>query len=473
MHPHRLFRRTRSFRHAGFPCLAVIFLGLGVPAVDPRSGWQVLVGCLFCAAWPWAVDRLRARGPGGGSERFERLAYTAESLTVAAALGWTSLPPLPALATVVCLLAGATALSGLRLLLPSLAAVGLGAWAGAALAPTLTLASTPAADTLAALLIVGFSLALGNASYRQARRLDHQRRTLAERSAALERLNGRMERYLPPSLRERLAHAPEASCRWERRWLSVAFVDLVGFTEVSERLEAEPLAAILDDYLGGLIRAAEAHGGEVSKLLGDGVLVVFGIHEDAGRRQRAAAALGFCRGVPELLTDLARHWRARGELVSLHMRAGVASGYCTLGDRGGADRLDFTLVGTPVNLASRLQSHARQDGVLADAATAALAESTFRLEPPRVLRLKGLGDVPAFPVDGGPCVDPPPPSAIVAAPPALPGREAHGEPAERTASAAVGQGLSQGLPGRTDALHADLAEPPGRQVHAGVSPGQR
>ena len=110
------------------------------------------------------------------------------------------------------------------------------------------------------------------------------------------------------------------------------------------------------------------------------------------------------------------------------MRTGVASGYCTLGDRGGPDRLDFTLVGSPVNLASRLQGQAEADGVLLDAATAALVESSFRLQPPRMLRLKGLGEVPAYALDTRPPrVDPPAPSAILPAPPVEPApRDADG-----------------------------------------------
>src|SRR5690606_37314905 len=116
------------------------------------------------------------------------------------------------------------------------------------------------------------------------------------------------------------------------------------------------------------IPAAEAGGGEVSKLLGDGVLVVFGLREPAERRDLVEAALTFCGELPALLAELAGRWRRRGEPVALQVRAGIASGFCTLGDRGGADRLDFTLIGPPVNLASRLQSHAGPGGVPLDEA---------------------------------------------------------------------------------------------------------
>ncbi|MFW6093061.1 MAG: adenylate/guanylate cyclase domain-containing protein [Pseudomonadota bacterium] len=389
----RFQARARPFRYAGFWTLGVVYL------IEPgRPMGQVVAAVGFCVTWPFVVDRLLTRVPGPQG-RVEQAGYVAECGVVAAVLTWAGVTALAGLATVVCLLAGATALAGWRLLLPAAAALLLGGWAGAA-APAAAgvAAGAPgsAVDALAMALILGFSLALAHVSFRQARRLAAQRLALAERSAELERLNRRMQRYLPPSLRHRLARDPEQPAAWERRWLTVVFVDLAGFTELSEVLDAEPLAEVLDEYLGALVPAAEERGGEVSKLLGDGVMVVFAARDEADRRTAVTGALAFCEALPALLTALAAGWRARGELVRLRTRAGVASGFCTVGDRGGAERLDFTLIGGPVNLASRLQAHAPLDGVLLDESSAALAEHARDFGPPRAVTLKGLGTVPAY-----------------------------------------------------------------------------
>jgi class 3 adenylate cyclase len=317
---------------------------------------------------------------------------------------------------VVCLLGGATALAGWRLLLGAAAALAAGAWGGAGLAPVLTPVSALAVDAGAMVLILGFALAMATQSFRQAQRLDAHRRALAERSAELERINRRMQRYLPRSLRDRVSRRPEEPCRWERRWLTVVFVDVAGFTELAELADAESLAAILDDYLAAMAEAAERCDGEVSKVLGDGVMVAFGM-QDAERRAAVAAALEFCLALPDLLRRLAGRWRERGDLVELQTRAGVASGYCTLGDRGGAARLDFTLIGPPVNLASRLQVQAAVGGVLVDAATAALAPADGPLGPRRYLPIKGLGRTPVHGL-----VDPSAPSVMVPAPSEHPSR---------------------------------------------------
>lgn len=397
-----LHQRTRPFRRGGLWLLSGACLLLAQPmlAGAARTPAQIAVGVGVCALWPWAADRWRAWGPSGDAVRFEMGTYVAECTFAGLVLGWVSVPPLLGFAAAVCLLAGATGLAGWRLLVPAAAGLLLGAVTGIALSPQLTAASTTGADLLAMALVLGHMLALAQMSFRQAQRLDGHRLSLAEKSAALERINRRMQRYLPPSLRERIVRAPEQPCDWERQWLTVAFVDLVGFTELSERLEPELLAAILDDYLAALIPAAERRGGEVSKLLGDGVLIVFGLRGGGDRRAAVDAALTFCRALPALLEHLAGRWRARGEPVALRMRAGIASGFCTLGDRGGAGRLDFTLIGSPVNLASRLQAHAGVNGVLLDEASAALSETGHCFEAPRLLQVKGLGATAAYALSG-------------------------------------------------------------------------
>ncbi len=393
-----LHQRARPFRRGGLWTLSLACVLLSGPAAAGlgRTPGQVAAAVGFCGLWPWAADRWRRVGPPGDAVAFEIRSFVAECAITGFVLAWASLPPQPAFAGTVCLLGGATALAGWRLTAAAAVALTLGAAVGARLAPELTTASSPGTDLMAALLVLVYVLALAHISFRQAQRLDAHRQSLVEKSAALTRINGRMQQYLPPSLRDRISRAPEQPCGWERRWLTVAFVDLVGFTELSERLEAERLAAMLDDYLAALIPAAECLGGEVSKLLGDGMLVVFGLGSDSDRRGAVDAALAFCSDLPERLTRLAGRWRARGEPMALCMRAGLASGLCTLGDRGGAGRLDFTLIGPPVNLASRLQAHAAVNRVLLDEASALLAEPRHRLEAPQTLAVKGVGAVPTY-----------------------------------------------------------------------------
>jgi class 3 adenylate cyclase len=388
-----LHRRARPFRYLSFWSMALVCaLLLGTP----REPVLLLLVGAACLAWPLCADRReRGRAPAaGGDARRVMRTHLLECAGTGILFGVVALPPLPASAAALALLAGVTAQAGWPLFCAALPVLGAAAAAGFALAPDRTTVSTVGADAVGAGFALAFGVALAQVSFRQALRLHARERSAAGRARRLESITVRMEPYLAPSLRARLQGDPAADgARRERRWLSVAFVDLAGFTPLAARVEAEPLAAMLDEYLAGVCELALRQGGEVTKVLGDGVLVAFGLDGPDDRRALATGAVRFCMAVPPLLERLAGDWRARGDLIELRMRAGVASGHCTVGDWGGAGYLDFTMIGGAVNLASRLQASAPEDGVLLDAATAALVERDCALGPPQVLEVRGIGTV--------------------------------------------------------------------------------
>jgi class 3 adenylate cyclase len=141
----------------------------------------------------------------------------------------------------------------------------------------------------------------------------------------------------------------------------------------------------------------EQRGGILRKFLGDGALIYF--PERAGsadeRWQCAVRCARLCLDLGSALHALSADWRRRGLSIDLVTRAGMASGYCAIGDWGCASRLDYTPIGTPVNLASRLQSLAPESGILLAANTAALlsedAGFTDRLQPGIRMDIRGFG----------------------------------------------------------------------------------
>jgi class 3 adenylate cyclase len=396
-----LHRRARPFRYLSFWSMAAVALLL---SDGPRPATQVLPAVAFCLAWPPLVDWWfrRASARVVDARRVIRT-HLLECALCGLVFGWLSVPPTGAFAATLALLAGVTAQAGWQLLCAALPFIGIGVSAGIMAAPLLTLASTLAADVVAGVFALGFAIALADISFRQAQRLRARERTALGQARKLESMTVRMEPYLAPSLRARLRALSDAGppvARRERCWLVVVFVDLVGFTSLAARIDAETLAALLDEYLAEVCELALRHGGEVTKVLGDGVLIAFGLDGAGDRRTLAAGAITLCRSLPDLITQLGQAWRERGDLVEFRMRAGIASGHCTVGDWGGGAYRDFTMIGGPVNLASRLQACAPVDGVLLDAATAALVEHDTPLGPPRTLELRGLGEVSARPLAG-------------------------------------------------------------------------
>jgi class 3 adenylate cyclase len=204
-----------------------------------------------------------------------------------------------------------------------------------------------------------------------------------------------LQRYLPRELPAHVAGGNPG--RAERLWLTVAFIDLVGFTQATRMLPAEILSCLLNDFFSAVNEHVERHAGSVSKFLGDGVLCVFA---PLGVEQRGSTASGCvtCLSeLPDLMGRLRRRWRSEGYLHGFTVTAGVASGFCALGDWGSDQRLDYTVIGEPVNLARRLQGVAGDcGGVLIDAVTAELVRPLADVGEEYCLDLKGMDATVGF-----------------------------------------------------------------------------
>jgi len=176
----------------------------------------------------------------------------------------------------------------------------------------------------------------------------------------------------------------------ERRHLAVLFSDIRGYTSFSESVPPETVVEMLNLYLDSQTQSIRAHQGDVDKFVGDAVVAIFDGPEK--ERQAVECGLEIQRKMQVLLSEH-RDW-------NLTLGIGIASGEVVLGAMGAQDRMDFTVLGSTVNLAARLCSKAPGGDVLVNAAireavlTAAVPIDFDVLEP---LTLKGYAaPVPAF-----------------------------------------------------------------------------
>jgi adenylate cyclase len=137
-------------------------------------------------------------------------------------------------------------------------------------------------------------------------------------------------------------------------WLS----DMRGFTNLSDRLPPESVVTLLNRYFDSQVSTIEAHGGEVLKFMGDGLLAIFPITEEAEMRVCAdvMAAARAARARILTLEEIAQHGEAQPFSLALH------AGRILYGNIGGGRRLDFTVIGPAVNLTSRLERLPRDLG---------------------------------------------------------------------------------------------------------------
>lgn len=224
-----------------------------------------------------------------------------------------------------------------------------------------------------------------------------QAEQLVQRGTALRSEKLALLRYLP---KEVVTHLhPTAMAPFERDWLTVAFVDLVGFSKATLELPAEALSILLNDFFAVTNDHVESWGGSISKFLGDGLLCVFASGGQHKRGNAARQAVRCVEQLPQVMNQLNSNWRRAGYLRELAVTTGVASGYCCTGHWGSLRRSDFTAIGTPVNLASRLQGAASMSGgILLDEVTATLVRDAVALGSARRICLKGMGERVAFPI---------------------------------------------------------------------------
>ena len=182
--------------------------------------------------------------------------------------------------------------------------------------------------------------------------------------------------------------------------VTVLFADIRNFTRAAATLPAERVVALLDDYFDVMTAAAGGHGGMVDKLIGDAVMVVFGIPQAQGSEAQRAldTAAAMQRGFRALL----ERWRMQlPTSLRLGLGIGCASGDAVLANVGSSARMDYTLIGAPVNLAARLTA-AAGDGVtlVSDAVRDAVRGtpgSSIRFGRARRLAVKGInGPVLAY-----------------------------------------------------------------------------
>ncbi|MDE3048279.1 MAG: adenylate/guanylate cyclase domain-containing protein [Nitrospirota bacterium] len=161
------------------------------------------------------------------------------------------------------------------------------------------------------------------------------------------------DKYMAAEVVDEIMRNPEAiRLGGERKELSVFFSDVAGFTSLSEQLDPETLVELLNKYLSAMTDIILRHRGNVNKYLGDGIMAIFG----APRGDPNHASLA-CFAALDSQSELARlreQWKAEGQ-PEISARIGINSGWLVVGNMGSQARMEYTVMGDTVNLASRLE----------------------------------------------------------------------------------------------------------------------
>jgi len=174
----------------------------------------------------------------------------------------------------------------------------------------------------------------------------------------------------------------------EKKELTVFFSDVAGFTTISEKLDPEDLVFLLNEYLSSMTDIILRNRGNVNKYLGDGIMALFGAPR--GEPDHASRACVAALENQEALAQLRKEWAARGypEIVA---RIGINSGPLVVGNMGSQARMEYTVMGDSVNLASRLEGANKfyDTLILLGPRTYELAQPDIEAREVDMLRVKG------------------------------------------------------------------------------------
>ncbi len=211
----------------------------------------------------------------------------------------------------------------------------------------------------------------------------------AERAQHERAMRNRLERYHSPSVIEEVLRAEEGAGRRVRTAeASVLFADLVGFTPIAENSPPEEVVYLLDAFLDLAVEAVFDAGGTLDKFIGDCVMAFFGapVEQEDHALRAVKAGIDIQRRLAEWNSE-----RTRSNLPTLAVRIAVNSGLVLVGDIGSRRRVDYTVLGNTVNVASRLEALVAQPGdVVFGPETARLLNGEIPMDSLGEVQLKGL-----------------------------------------------------------------------------------
>ena len=355
-------------------------------------GYDILWMVPYALLYPHLAQQLSRRFKHDHPQRTRLILMFIDAVHAGAATALMGFSEVPSLMLVLVLAFSSLIIGGLRSLgLVLLVMLSASVFTAALLSPAYK-GGTP---TVVALISVLFSTLYICITaffvHQQGLRLGLARVEIAREQEKAARLANNLAKYLSPQVWESI-FSGKKSVRLEtqRKKLTVFFSDIKGFTELSEELEAEALTDMLNNYLNEMSKIALKYGGTIDKFVGDSVMVFFGDPSTQGAKKDAVAAVSMAVAMRKHMKVLRQQWRAQGITKPLEIRMGINTGYCTVGNFGADTRMDYTIIGREVNLASRLETASDAGEILISHETYSLVKDVIMCRDKGQISVKGF-----------------------------------------------------------------------------------
>jgi|GEM_PF-2098423 len=218
-----------------------------------------------------------------------------------------------------------------------------------------------------------------------------KRLEISKKNMQLESVSKHLAKYIPPQLFDKIMHGEaDININAKKKFLTIFFSDIVSFTEMSDRMESEKLTVMLNIYFDSMARIAIKYGGTVDKYIGDSVMVFFGDPVTEGIKEDAIKCALMAAEMNKEIKQLNSIWQDHGILENIRIRIGIHTGYCAVGNFGSAFRMDYTIVGSAVNFASRLMTSAEPDEIIVSDDTYLLIKDVIPCKKRPKIKIKGI-----------------------------------------------------------------------------------
>ena len=217
---------------------------------------------------------------------------------------------------------------------------------------------------------------------------------LSFKTERLEKISNQLAKYLSPQIYKNIFETDTDKVEtYTRKKLTIFFSDIKEFTNLSDRLDPDLLAEIINEYLSEMTEIALQFGGTIDKFIGDAILIFFGDPETEGTAVDAKRCVEMAIAMRKRVGELDEVWKKeKGIKQGLQVRTGISTGYCTVGNFGSVQRVDYTVLGSPVNLAARLEAACSPQEILVSPETKGLVSELFDFEEKKPIKLKGFSD---------------------------------------------------------------------------------
>ncbi len=174
-------------------------------------------------------------------------------------------------------------------------------------------------------------------------------------------MKARLTPYFAPSVMEKILASPEMLTNVAKKELTILFSDIVGFTAWSSHKEAQEIHETLNRYFQEMSAIVFAYEGTIDKFMGDGMLAFFG--DPTPQKDHAKRGVQAAIAMQQKVWELKKEWQMTGGM-KIRIRIGLHCGEVVVGNMGSIERMDYTVIGSHVNLAQRLESNCAPDRIL-------------------------------------------------------------------------------------------------------------